>query len=134
MKPHKWAKEIKAWLDGVKVYGRMDTHKSIIAEFEVTELNQFDIDSHSFYIKPQPCVNEDEPRGCYRVRCQLGKKCVDDEMSHRLPQPKEPQYLYVYRGGLGSTIVLSEYSPDSGRVNIRDFSYIRKIKLEQDDE
>ena len=50
------------------------------------------------------------------------------------PQPKEPQYLYVYRGGLGSTIVLSEYSPDSGRVNIRDFSYIRKIKLENDDE
>ena len=58
-----------------------------------------------------------------------------DYMDYRIkPQPKEPQYLYVYRGGLGSTIVLSEYSPDSGRVNIRDFSYIRKIKLEQDDE
>ena len=54
MKPHKWAKEIKAWADGEKVYGRMDTHKSIIAEFEVNQLSQFDVDSHSFYLKPQP--------------------------------------------------------------------------------
>ena len=54
MTQHKWAKEIKAWADGEKVYGRMDTHKSIIAEFEVNQLSQFDIDSHSFYIKPQP--------------------------------------------------------------------------------
>lgn len=51
---HKWAKEIKLWLDGVKVYGRMNTHKSIIAEFEITELSQFDTDNHSFYIKPTP--------------------------------------------------------------------------------
>ena len=54
MKPHKWAKEIKAWADGEKVYGRMDTHKSIIAEFEVTQLSQFDFDNNLFYIKPQP--------------------------------------------------------------------------------
>jgi hypothetical protein len=54
MKQHKWHKEIKAWADGEKVYGRMDTHKSIIAEFEVTKLNHFDIDNHYFYVKPQP--------------------------------------------------------------------------------
>ncbi len=23
------------------------------------------------------CKHRDEPRGCYRVRCQLGRKCVD---------------------------------------------------------
>jgi len=68
MKQHRWAKEIKAWLDGVKVYGRMDTHKSIIAEFEVTELNQFDIDSHSFYIKPQP----KEPQYLYVLKDTTG--------------------------------------------------------------
>jgi hypothetical protein len=26
---------------------------------------------------PEPCKHRDEPRGCYRVRCQLGRKCVD---------------------------------------------------------
>lgn len=25
----------------------------------------------------QVCPHQDEPRGCYRVRCQLGKECVD---------------------------------------------------------
>ena len=29
------------------------------------------------------CVHVDEPKACYRVRCQLGNKCVDDDMSPR---------------------------------------------------
>jgi hypothetical protein len=29
------------------------------------------------------CVHEDLPAGCYRVRCQLSNKCVDDSMSFR---------------------------------------------------
>jgi hypothetical protein len=29
------------------------------------------------------CVHADEPKECYRVRCQLGNKCVDDDMSPR---------------------------------------------------
>nr|WP_208450355.1 VRR-NUC domain-containing protein [Burkholderia anthina] len=30
-----------------------------------------------------PCVHDDDPKSCYRVRCQLGNKCVDDDMSPR---------------------------------------------------
>jgi hypothetical protein len=29
------------------------------------------------------CIHADEPKACYRVRCQLGNKCVDDDMSPR---------------------------------------------------
>ncbi|WP_334021350.1 hypothetical protein [Burkholderia orbicola] len=34
---------------------------------------------------PAPCVHADDPKSCYRVRCQLGGKCVDDDMSPRQP-------------------------------------------------
>jgi hypothetical protein len=27
-----------------------------------------------------PCPYKDEPRGCYRVRCQLGKQCVGEAL------------------------------------------------------
>jgi hypothetical protein len=27
------------------------------------------------------CAHRDEPKACYRVRCQLGDKCADDDMS-----------------------------------------------------
>ncbi|WP_175712158.1 hypothetical protein [Burkholderia ambifaria] len=30
-----------------------------------------------------PCVHADDPKSCNRVRCQLGNKCVDDDMSPR---------------------------------------------------
>jgi hypothetical protein len=29
------------------------------------------------------CVHANDPRGCYRVRCQMSKKCMDDDMSPR---------------------------------------------------
>ncbi|WP_131754070.1 hypothetical protein [Burkholderia vietnamiensis] len=32
-----------------------------------------------------PCVHADDPKACYRVRCQLGAKCLDDDMSPRQP-------------------------------------------------
>jgi len=38
----------------------------------------------------QPCVHADNPRACYRVRCQLGNKCVDDAMSFRAKAPLAP--------------------------------------------
>lgn len=34
------------------------------------------------------CVHVNNPKACYRVRCQLGNKCVDDDMSPR-PAPTE---------------------------------------------
>ncbi|HDR8931715.1 TPA: VRR-NUC domain-containing protein [Burkholderia vietnamiensis] len=32
-----------------------------------------------------PCIHADDPKACYRVRCQLGGKCADDDMSPRQP-------------------------------------------------
>jgi len=34
------------------------------------------------------CVHADNPRACYRVRCQLGNKCVDDDMAPRAATPQ----------------------------------------------
>ena len=39
-------------------------------------------------IEQEPCVHAKNPKGCYRVRCQLGDKCVDDEMSFRTAPPQ----------------------------------------------
>ena len=39
-------------------------------------------------IEQEPCVHAKTPKGCYRVRCQLGDKCVDDEMSFRTTPPQ----------------------------------------------
>ena len=36
----------------------------------------------------EPCVHAKNPKECYRVRCQLGDKCVDDEMSFRTTPPQ----------------------------------------------
>jgi hypothetical protein len=30
------------------------------------------------------CINESEPKACYRVRCQLGNECVNDNLSPRV--------------------------------------------------
>jgi hypothetical protein len=38
----------------------------------------------------QPCMHVDNPKGCYRVRCQLGNKCADDEMSIRAKAAPAP--------------------------------------------
>ena len=37
------------------------------------------------------CVHEKSPEACYRVRCQLGKKCIDDDLSfrHTTQSPKQ---------------------------------------------
>ena len=39
-------------------------------------------------IEQEPCVHAKNPKGCYRVRCQLGDNCVDDEMSFRTAPPQ----------------------------------------------
>jgi hypothetical protein len=39
----------------------------------------------------EPCVHAKTPKECYRVRCQVGDKCVDDEMSFRTTPPQPEQ-------------------------------------------
>jgi hypothetical protein len=48
----------------------------------------------------EPCVHAKNPKGCYRVRCQVGDKCVDDEMSFRTtpPQPEQEPVAFASHG------------------------------------
>ena len=86
MKPHKWAKEIKAWADGAEI-----EYKSTIDNVWVK------------YESPNWSQN-----GEFRIK----------------PQPKEPQYLYVYEVSGGVNFV---------RFKMEGWNYLGKIKLEQDD-
>ncbi len=145
MTKHKWAKEIKAWADGAEIesryLGRYDDNDGWQHDKD-PEWNendwQFRVKSKHLNVPQQieKAWNDAVAVVTPDNKVQLLKEVYVGDLLYKAqkqPTPQEPQYLYVYRGGLGSTIVLSEYSPDSGRVNIRDFSYIKKIKLEQDD-
>lgn len=83
MKPHKWAKEIKAWADGAEI------------EWRAT--------------------------GAVWMPCPINFTWQEDLEYRIKPQPKEPQYLYVYRGMAGD-VSLSRTKYDS---------CIGKIKLEK---
>ncbi len=90
MKPHKWAKEIKAWADG--------------AEIEFRDPLQGWVE----------CKNPSWTEAAiYRIK----------------PQPKEPQYLYVYFNEQSQTFDFDVIACDLGRLK-----YIGKIKLENEDE
>jgi hypothetical protein len=42
----------------------------------------------------EPCIHENMPESCYRIRCQLGKKCLNDDQSFRTsPQSREQSPL-----------------------------------------
>ncbi|MDN7988975.1 hypothetical protein QZM97_02680 [Burkholderia orbicola] len=57
-----------------------------------------------------PCVHADDPKACYRVRCQLGGKCVDDDMSPRQPAaaPIHPDDEAVDRFSIAMKAKLAE--------------------------
>jgi hypothetical protein len=43
-----------------------------------------------------PCVHAADPKSCYRVRCQLGGKCIDDDLSPRsAPAPADERAAFV---------------------------------------
>ena len=91
MKPHKWAKEIKAWADGADIeFFDKDTGRWLTKMYD-----GWDIEAE------------------YRIK----------------PQPKEPQYLYVYGYKDDVTFVSTKTHMcwDGKKL-------LGKIKLEQDDE
>ena len=104
MSKHKWHKEIKAWADGAEIESRFYDKQAA----GWTEWNEME---------------------------SLIKFSEDDWWEYRIkPQPKEPQYLYVYFNGdysQESGLQLSEYYP-ADEINKK--YYRGKIKLEQDDE
>jgi len=94
MKPHKWAKEIKAWADGAEVEFRY-LHEGKWSEWE-------------FESVPIWTVGEEYQ---YRIK----------------PQPKEPQYLYVYVDTRYGKVGFS-----TGWENDSAMPLIGKIKLEEE--
>ena len=112
MKPHKWAKEIKAWADGAEIETKYGEH-----DWET-----------EYY----PNWHSDEVK--YRTKVETGgcKACVTCGQLVDQPQPKEPQYLYVYFNKLHYDVefVTQEYKPSPPTF----LNYVGKIKLETDDD
>ena len=92
MKPHKWAKEIKAWADGAEIQWVHSAEP--IGEWKTAHMPNWNDDNYEYRIKPQP---------------------------------KEPQYLYVYEdiGGINIT--------SDKNYATKDMEYLGKIKLEKDE-
>lgn len=96
MKQHKWHKEIKHLADGGEIEYRTKLGKGIWSDWSVWDEDYF------------PEFNNDVSDEEYRIK----------------PQPKEPQYLYVY---LDDNYEFSPI-PLTG-----EWEYIGKIKLEVED-
>lgn len=95
MKPHKWAKEIKAWADGAEIESRV----------------------HEY-------ANWEE---------RVNPAWWDKDAEYRIkPQPKEPQYLYVWKDGQHNITLTT--NPPHPAQNIYNLKVIGKIKLEVDDD
>ena len=54
-----------------------------------------------------PCVHADDPKSCYRVRCQLGNKCVDDDMSPRQVAPSARAPRTEVAGAVSRSVIFS---------------------------
>lgn len=112
MKPHKWAKEIKAWADGAEIEeAKIRAKSSAGSDISVVE--------KIWEPAPNPAWN---PYFEYRIK----------------PQPKEPTYLYVYADSYYDPIEEKNAMAGTRVMNkpIKEWecNYIGKIKLESDDD
>jgi len=72
MKPHKWAKEIKAWADGAEIQCRaVKNTLGITTDWFDAETPQWHDNDTEYRIKPQP----KEPQYLYFYKCAL-QHCV----------------------------------------------------------
>ena len=102
MKPHKWAKEIKAWADGAEIEAKFNKWDG---------WSDWELQKGGFVWF--------EKEAEYRIK----------------PQPKEPQYLYVYQLGFEYKLASAKEVTMKFQSGDRpyEFNYIGKIKLEVDD-
>ena len=135
MKPHKWAKEIKAWADGAEI-----EYKSIHDDddWELDDQPYWDERDFIYRIKPQP----KEPKYGEIITGRVVSNTWLEEHEARIsslerlikPQPKEQQYLYVYQ--MGGKMELAPIKRDTLNFVCGDreypFNYVGKIKLEND--
>ncbi|CAB4129386.1 hypothetical protein UFOVP118_26 [uncultured Caudovirales phage] len=105
MKPHKWAKEIKAWADGAEI-----------------EMRTYELD--------EACSTWSEWKHWSKPTDVTVNFLTNEGIEYRIkPQPKEPQYLYVimFDGNINQ-VRLSQYA----RLYENEFIF-GKIKLEVDE-
>ena len=100
MKQHKWHKEIKHLADGGEIEYRTKLGKGIWSDWSVWDEDYF------------PEFNNDVSDEEYRIK----------------PQPKEPQYLYVYYDADKTDFEFWDKTLDEP---IGNKDYIGKIKLEE---
>ena len=129
MTQHKWHKEIKAWADGAEI------------EYKYVGLDPFYIDRNKewekiafpiwtdeyweFRIKPKVKITGRVASNTWLEEHEVRIEALEKIVS---PQPKEPQYLYVYRNHLSEHLFRTlEYANKSE-------TYIGKIKLEVEGE
>lgn len=137
MSKHKWNKEIKAWADGAEIE---QMHKiNTDGKWEMFNGAWGDFKSGwKFRIKPQHeeepywlCCGCKDPRHnklCLEAKTGHPERCRFGTASeHFKPQPKEPQYLYVYKDY--GELCLLEDKIEKPAENI---IYIGKIKLEDE--
>jgi len=99
MKQHKWHKEIKAWADGAEI------------EYRIKKPSEPWSDWH-LVVEPTWHLN------------------TWQEIEYRIkPQPKEPQYYYVWQNHKGE---IRLFGDGLNELPI-EYKYIGKIKLEKED-
>jgi hypothetical protein len=138
MKPHKWHKEIKAWADGAEIEC-FNESKSL---WEFCMFPEWEEELY-FRISPtqpkEPIINIDELGRNYtralhdslikhkqNLEIEIAN-IIHEALNEIKPQPKEPQYLYVYQD-IGKLVL------EKSNTLVLDMNLIGKIKLEVDDE
>ena len=119
MKPHKWAKEIKAWADGAEIeYNlckkkfKQDTDWAVMPDSEYGCIKMFDDPDLLFRIShrpKEPIINIDELGRNYtralhdslikhkqNLEIEIAN-IIHEALNEIKPQPKEPQYLYIFK-------------------------------------
>jgi hypothetical protein len=91
-------------------------HKEIKAWADGAEIEVFDIRTGEWAVEPNPHFYENVYQLEYRIK----------------PQPKEPQYLYVWLDKDTDLAQLETHKPE-GVLDDGVYKYIGKIKLEVDD-
>ena len=137
MKPHKWAKEIKAWADGAEIEMYKGLNDDIWDDAPNPNWNN---SSLIYRIKPQPkepIINIDELGRNYtralhdslikhkqNLEIEIAN-IIHEALNEIKPQPKEPQYLYAHQGK--NQVWFSRHN-HSDELN----NCIGKIKLEDE--
>lgn len=95
---HQWAQramKAESELNDLKEASALTADQRRALEAAIRILGNGDFNSrYAEFLKPllgstEPCVNEADPKECYRVRCQLGNKCADDNLSIRVHEKSE---------------------------------------------